>query len=95
MIIEFPKKYTVTQVTPDLYLLSVPTDTISALIALLNQQPWLRVYPYYPENMGVHCLVSPAYDITPEQAHDALCRLCEHIMTPDTEVDREVWNLEN
>lgn len=94
MIIEFPKKYDVTQVTPNLYLLSVPADTTRALLALLNQQPWLRVYPYRPENLGVHCLVLSAYDVTSEQAYDALCKLCEHVMAPDVEVDRDVWNLE-
>lgn len=91
MIIEFPKKYTVRMVHDGIFFVYVPAEHKVAVYELLAKQPWLKVYN--DEVGALNCYISPAYDITPEQAHDALCRLCEHVMTPDVEVDREVWDL--
>ncbi len=92
MIIEFPKKYTVKMVHEKIFFVYVPMECKSAIYELLAKQPWLKAYDDH-EVGAINCYISPAYDVTSEQAHDALCRLCEHVMAPDVEVDREVWDL--
>ena len=92
MIIEFPKKYNVRKANGiDIFFVTVPPDNKAALLTILTTQPWISVV--FPADDGESlCLrISKAYIITDEQAHDALCRLCEHVMSPPVDVDMTVW----
>ena len=91
MIIEFPKKYDVRMhagIDGGLFV-SVPNEYRQALIDVIEQQPWIQLVSKFCQDL--HVYISRAYVITDQQAHDALCQLCEHVMSPPVEVDREVW----
>lgn len=92
MVIEFPKKYSVKKWHDRYFTISVPVEKVRPLLDLLNQQPWLaNVFGPDLANKDIKCTTSAAYDVTDEQAHDALCRLCEHVMSPPADVDMTVW----
>lgn len=90
MIIEFPKKYDVRMVDGRAgALVELPAEYRAAAMELFNAQPWINEAS--PLLSSINVYISRAYEITTEQAHTALCRLCEHIMSPPVEVDPEVW----
>lgn len=91
MIIEFPKKYDVRMhgYVSDGAFISIPGEHRQALIDTLNQQDWIQFV--FTSTADLHVLISAAYEISAEQAHAALCQLCEHVMSPPVDVDREVW----
>jgi hypothetical protein len=91
MIIEFPKKYTVACVGR-WFEISIPTEFVAPLTSALMRQTWLsHVFGPDPANPNIKCVASDAYDVSIKQAHDALCCLCEHVMSPPVEVDMAVW----
>jgi len=92
MIIEFSKKYHVKKWCDGYFAISVPVEKVQPLLDLLNQQQWLaNVFSPDVANKDIKCATSAAYDVTDEQAQAALCRLCEHVMSPPVEVDLTVW----
>lgn len=90
MIIEFPKKYKVTVYfdSDPVAFVDVPAEYRQELAKPLMMQPWASVR--MSDNTTMVVSISRAYDITADQAHAALCQLCEYVMSPP-EVDREVW----
>jgi hypothetical protein len=92
MIIEFPKKYSVRKANGvDIFFATVPHESVEAFLALLAEQPWIRTVFSADDSESVGIRISNAYTVTDEQAHDALCRLCEHVMSPPVDVDMTVW----
>lgn len=89
MIIEFPRKYTIKSFIEGIFHVSVPEDKVHSLLATLVGQPWLASATYVKSSKQIICFVSGAYDVSDEQAYDALCKLCEHVMDPPA--DLSVW----
>jgi len=90
MIIEFPRKYSIRLAADcSTAIVTVPAEYTGALIKLLKQQPWISRAEPLLEHIDVS--ISRAYDINVGQARSALCQLCEHVMSPPVEVDRDVW----
>jgi hypothetical protein len=91
VIIEFPKKYKVVVFfdSDPVAFVDVPSEYHQALADLLMRQPWIDAVRR--EFSTAQVSISRAYEITSEQAHAALCQLCEHVMSPPAEVDRDVW----
>lgn len=83
MVIEFPKKYSVRKANGvELYFVTVPPENRNELTNVLGKQAWInRVIPS-DDNESFIINLSKAYTITDQQAIDALCRLCEHVMSP-------------
>jgi hypothetical protein len=96
MIIEFPKKYSVRMfdgtgsVAVGGAFVSLPAEYRAEAMGLFSRQPWINGV-YSKPSGDIHVYISRAYEITDEQAYAALRQLCEHVMSPPVEVDREVW----
>jgi len=92
MIIEFPKRYKVFVGMYGDCVVDIPVEYAAPLIVLFNQQPWI-VALIQPAEDGYPIIfrLSGAYEITIEQARDAINRLCEHVMCPPVELDKEIW----
>ena len=81
MIIEFPKKYNVIG-ADRMFTVTVPDEYADSLLSMIKRQPWIKASWFVlPDDKAIICIISSAYDVTDEQAHDALCRLCEHVMS--------------
>lgn len=89
MIIEFPKKYDV-QFISHYFVVSVPAEYAEELESLIKSQPWVNIVGdrFAKGNFDVY--ISKAYEITTEQAKQALERLCEYVMSPPVQIDDEL-----
>lgn len=89
MIIEFPKKYSVVPSPNNIYFtVSVPVENVKQVHELIKQQPWVSNAFIHGDTMTV--FTSAAYEITQQQAVDALSKLCEYVMSPPVQVDTEL-----
>lgn len=87
MIIEFPKKYSVKLSSNEIYFnVSVPEEYIQDLHALFLEQKWISsAFKHDPGDITV--FASMAYEVTNEQAKQALEQLCEFVMSPPVQMD--------
>jgi len=90
MVIEFPKKYSVKKVgIYNAFYVTVPSEYVKEMTELIAKQAWISA-AYPPDTIeSFYVMISDAYEVSEQQAHDALCRLCEHVMSPP--VDMAVW----
>ncbi len=89
MNIEFPERYHIHEIVPTMYDITVPNEYAAALLNILKQQRW--VVNAFPFRTRITVIISEAYEVNSDQAHEALCRLCEHVMQPAADVDIEIW----
>lgn len=87
MIIEFPQKYSVVH-RQEFFTVSVPDQFRGEMVELLEKQQWIQ---FTISAADIMVFISKAYEITDKQTYDALCQLCEYIISPPVEVDEEVW----
>jgi len=91
MNIKFPKRYAVKHIVGNLFHVDVPAEYLAPLAELLKTQTWIT-HVFTEDKLHVHG--SSAYEYTQDEAHSALCKLAEHIMEPDVDVDPDVWNFD-
>lgn len=90
LIINFPKKYSVRHCVLETWEVSIPTEYREQLREILNAQGWIQ--KVIDQQVRFVVVISLAYEVTVEEANDALCQLCESVMSPQVELYPEVWS---
>lgn len=86
LIIEFPRKYKVwLSGTDSVFSVEVPTDVRLDVFTQIKAQPWVSSVFNHVGPLAV--FINRAYEITAQQAIDALSRICEYVMEPQPEMD--------
>ena len=90
MIIEFPKKYSVIEVSDTLFFIHILLENAQEAYELIKQQLWVDAT--YVTGDKIDVFISRAYEITSQQAVDALSKLCEYVMSPPAQMDDALSN---
>lgn len=86
--IDFPKKYTVVMNSVYSAHISVPPEFEDSLIEILKAQSWVTsIRRDVIMEERINFTLSRAYEFSEEEARAALERICEHVMSPQTELD--------